>query len=74
MKIRAKIEIASVSKNEFGEIVIARGVHGGDTNVKDNTFSAATPYLHLDMNVNNPDAIGKLEQGKKYYIDFTEAP
>lgn len=74
MKIRAKIQIGSAIKNEYGERVVAHGVYGGSTNAEDNTFSAATPSLHLDMNVSNPDVIGMLQQGKKYYIDFTEAP
>jgi len=74
MKIRAKIQIGSAIKNEYGERVVAHAVYGGSTNAEDNSFSAATPSLHLDMNVSNPDVIGKLEQGKKYYIDFTEAP
>lgn len=73
MKIRAKIKIGSAIKNEYGERVVAHGVHGGDSNAEDNTFAKATPSLHLDMNISNPDVIGKLEQGKKYYIDFTEA-
>lgn len=75
MKIRAKIQIGSAIKDGYGnETVTAHGVYGGSTNAEDNTFSAATPSLMLQMNVSNPDAQGKLEQGKKYYIDFTEAP
>lgn len=74
MKIRAKIHVGSAIKTEYGVRIVAHGVHGGSTNVEDNTFSAATPVLHLDMTVSNPHVIDKLEQGKKYYIDFTEAP
>lgn len=74
MQIRAKIQIGSAIKNEYGERVVAHAVYGGSTNAEDNTFSAATPSLHLDMNISNPDAIGKLVQGKKYYLDFTEVP
>lgn len=76
MKIRAKIQISSAFPYEHGggEQIYAHGVYGGSTNAEDNTFSAATPSLMLQMNVTNPDVIGKLEKGKKYYIDFTEAP
>jgi hypothetical protein len=76
MKIRAKIQISSAFTNKDypGENVIAHAVYGNSTNAEDNTFAAATPSLHLQMFINNPDAIGKLQQGKKYYIDFTEAP
>jgi thiamine monophosphate synthase len=74
MEIRAKVVIGSAIKNEYGEQINAYGVHSGSTNAEDNTFSAATPSLHLSMSVTNPEAIGKLEQGKKYYLTFTEAP
>lgn len=76
-KIRAKIQIGSaIKQSEWGggETITAHGVYGGDTNAEDNTFSAATPSLSLQMHVSNPDAIGVLVQGKKYYLDFTEAP
>lgn len=76
MNIRAKIQISSAFKQEGydGEQINAHAVYGGSTNAEDNTFSAATPSLNLQMWINNPEAIGKLEKGKKYYIDFTEAP
>ena len=76
MKIRAKIQISSAFKSNGyeGETINAHGVYGGSTNAEDNTFSAATPSLNLQMHVNNPAVIGQLQQGKKYYIDFTEAP
>jgi hypothetical protein len=76
MKIRAKIQISSSFKTEDGksEQINAHGVYGGSTNAEDNTFSAATPALNLQMWVSNPDVVGLLQQGKKYYIDFTEAP
>lgn len=76
MKIRAKIQISSAFKSQSGdaEQINAHGVYGGSTNAEDNTFSAATPSLNLQMYVSNPAVIGQLQQGKKYYIDFTEAP
>ncbi len=76
MRIRAKIQISSAFKAEGydGEQIIAHAVYGNSTNAEDNTFSAATPSLDLRMWISNPAAIGRLEKGKKYYIDFTEAP
>lgn len=75
MKIRAKIQISSVFPTSYGgESINAHGIYGESTNAEDNTFSKATPSLNLQMYVDNPDVLGKLKQGKKYYIDFTEAP
>jgi len=76
MKIRAKIQISSVFGIGDGktEQMNAHGVYGGTTNAEDNTFSAATPSLNLTMSITNPGATGIFKQGKKYYIDFTEAP
>ena len=76
MKIRAKIEISSAFRFEGyeGETINAHAVYGNSTNAEDNSFSAATPSLNLQMWITNPAAIGQLQKGKKYYIDFTEAP
>lgn len=79
--IRAKVQISSAFDQKYsnegeknGEQISAHAVYGGSTNAEDNTFSAATPSLSLTMFVNNPAVFGKLKQGKKYYLDFTEAP
>lgn len=76
MKIRAKIQISSAfqQKDYPGEQINAHAVYGNSTNAEDNTFSAATPSLNLQMFISNPEAIGQLKQGKKYFLDFTEAP
>ncbi len=76
MKIRAKIQISSAfpTQDNKSEQVTAHAVYGNSTNAEDNTFSAATPSLNLTMWISNPQAVGQLKQGKKYYIDFTEAP
>lgn len=46
----------------------------GQTIKEDNEFAAATPNGKLEMTITNPAAIGFLKPGKKYYLDFTEAP
>lgn len=43
-----------------------------DTSTPENErFTKATPWGELKMNVDNPAA--RLEVGKVYYVDFTEA-
>lgn len=40
---------------------------------EDNEFAAATPQGELKMSISNPNAVGFLKPGHKYYLDFTEA-
>ena len=39
---------------------------------EDNTFAKFTPTASLSMNINNPNLNGKIKQGMKFYLDFTE--
>lgn len=44
-----------------------------DTTTEENRrFTKATPWGELTISVDNPSA--RLEVGKNYYLDFTEAP
>ena len=36
-------------------------------------WSAATPSASFQLYISNPDAWGKLEQGKEYYVEFIPA-
>ena len=44
---------------------------GGDAN---KGWSKWTPGGAIDLQINNPDAFGKLKVGQHYFVDFTEAP
>ena len=38
---------------------------------EDNTFARFTPSGSLSLTVNNPDLLGKIKPGQKFYVDFT---
>lgn len=72
--MRAKFNCTKVETTTYGQEVELWAVYAGDTNAEDNQFAAATPNGRLTMTISNPNAIGFLEQGKSYYLDFSEAP
>ena len=55
------------------EMVKMSAVYSEDKNTEDNQFSEATPNGELTMTISNPNAFGFLQEGKSYYLDFTEA-
>jgi hypothetical protein len=72
--MRAKFNVSKVTKEYYGEEVSLHAVYANDRNEEDNQFSTATPSGQLMMVVSNPNAIGFFQEGKSYYLDFTEAP
>lgn len=44
-----------------------------DGNEENKTFFAATPSGQINLHVVNPAAAEVFEEGKAYYIDFTQA-
>ena len=73
--IRAKFECWGVQVDEYGEHITLNAVYGTDDvdNEENNQFAEATPSGRLDMQITNPAAKGFFEQGKTYYLDFTES-
>lgn len=81
--IRAKVSVHSLSEskpadpaaatNAYESISMGAVKSGGD-NPEDNEYAAATPSCSISMNVTTPTCFGFFQQGKKYYVDFTEVP
>lgn len=69
MKIRAKMRVTEVTKNEYQETAKLTAVCGGSP--EDNSFAKATPCASLTISIDNPAAQGILEPGKCFYVDFT---
>ena len=76
--MRAKMKVSSVKATEYGEVIEAAPVCGdkpfgekGES--EDNTFARFTPSGSLSLTVNNPDLLGKIKPGQKFYVDFTLA-
>jgi len=72
--IRAKFECESVTEFSYGnKEAKLRAVHSGSQ--EDNQFAEATPMGELKIQIDK-NAVAKdfLVPGKKYYLDFSEAP
>lgn len=74
--VRAKFYCSNVKEEGDSEFACLSAVYGSDDkdNEENNQFSEATPYGELEMMIDNDKAQGFFEQGKEYYLDFTEAP
>lgn len=76
--MRAKMKVSSVKATEYGEVIEAAPVcgdtlFGANGDSEDNTFARFTPSGSLSLTVNNPDLLGKIKPGQKFYVDFTLA-
>jgi hypothetical protein len=76
--MRAKMQVSSVEATTYVETIKAAPVCGdkpfgekGES--EDNTFARFTPSGSLSLTVNNPDLLGKIKPGQKFYVDFTLA-
>lgn len=82
--MRAKMQIGTVKRvvgasgDVTGEEITAYPVCGNapfgpNGESEDNTFARFTPSGSLTLTVNNPDLLGKIKPGQKFYVDFTIA-
>lgn len=71
MNIRAKMsckKAASDSSDTQDSIRLEAVIDGSEENKQ---FSKWTPSASLDIVISNPDARGKFEVGKEYYVNIT---
>lgn len=73
--VQAKMQCTSVTggKDAGYESVTLHAVYSSDPNDPNYSYSQATPSASAQMQINNPAALGKFEQGKLYFVDFTPA-
>lgn len=71
--IRAKMRCDRADKAPFGEVVRLWAVYSSDSASPNHSWSVATPSGSLELTISNPDAQGKFEVGKEYYIDIAPA-
>lgn len=76
--MRAKMQVIKVEKIGTQENITMRAVckdngYPSDGSDEDNTYALFTPFGECKLTINNPNLIGKIEEGQKYYIDFTVA-
>ena len=82
--MRAKMQVNAVKRlvgadgNITGEELTAHPVCGNSPfgpngESEDNTFARYTPSGSLSLTINNPELLGKIKPGQKFYVDFTAA-
>ena len=69
--MRAKVVLESVVSTVYNDTIKCSAVTNGT--LEDNTFSNYTPSFSFEMTITNPDLMGKLKPGMRFYVDFTEA-
>jgi hypothetical protein len=76
--MRAKMTVESVHRFPNSEILKFRAVpksvpYPEDGSDEDNTYAKFSPTAELSITVMNPELIGKINPGERYYVDFTLA-
>ena len=73
--MRAKMKVVSVLSTEYGEDLKLSAVCKGGSYPEsgldeDNSFAKFTPPADLTMAMRNPELLGKIKPGQKFYLDF----
>lgn len=76
--MRAKLQVSKIEQfaeqqRVFFHAVAAKS-YPADGSDEDNTYAKYSPSANLEITIANPALVGKLTPGKKYYVDFSEAP
>lgn len=76
--MRAKMQVNKVeqfaeSERVFMNAVARSSAYPEDGSDEDNTYAKFSPQGELSLTIANPALRGKVEAGKKFYVDFTPA-
>lgn len=76
--MRAKFQVAKVERHPSCEVVHFNAVckpsgYPADGSDEDNTYAKFSPFAKCEITIANPNLIGKLNPGEKFYVDFTPA-
>ncbi len=72
--MRAKMQIQSILKNGYAEVVSMSAVYGGSTNDEDNSFAKTTPSGKIELTIANKELQGVYQPNDTFYVDFTPVP
>ncbi|QXE85960.1 hypothetical protein KP003_16595 [Geomonas nitrogeniifigens] len=71
------MQVAAVTEAYQGSEIVKMypvcGQFGKDGESEDNTYARWSPSGSFELQITNPDLVGKIKPGQKFYIDFTEA-
>lgn len=71
--MRAKMQIQSILKTDYSEVVTMAAVYGGSTNDEDNSFAKTTPSGKIELTIANKELHGAFKPNDKFYVDFIPA-
>lgn len=71
--LRAKFIVTQITKHSDGAETVELGAANGRKDTVNAQWSKWTPSGNLRMQINNPEAQGKLIPGKYYFLDISEA-
>lgn len=75
--MRAKFKVDKVERHEVSELLTLSAVGANsypeDGTNEDNDFARWSPFGVLQMSVNNPNLLGVIQEGEKYYLNFEKA-
>lgn len=75
--MRAKFEVLEVKRYAHSDVIraiaVAAKTYPEDGSDEDNTYAKFSPSGELTLTIANPALLGKIEPGKKFYLDFTPA-
>lgn len=62
-----------VGQDRVKMTAVAAKSYPPDGSDEDNTYAKASPSGELTLTIANPALVGKIQPGRKFYLDFTEA-
>ena len=76
--MRAKMQVQKVERGVGIDRITCSAVcrstpYPADGSDEDNTYAKFSPSGELTLSIANPNLIGKIEPGTKFYLDFTVA-
>jgi len=77
--MRAKFQVNKVERHTGQDTIhlnaVARSTpYPEDGSDEDNTYAKFSPSGSLTLTIANPALLGKVQPGRKFYLDFTEVP
>ena len=68
-----KVEQVNPTTQRVAMMAVSDAPFSAEGASDDNSFARWTPSGELTMTITNPNLVGALPEGKKFYLDFTEA-
>jgi hypothetical protein len=70
MTVRAKVRLSAITELAWGGKVLRFECLYDPTIPEDQRFQVATPSGHIELQIDNPAAVGQFKNGESYYVDF----